>query len=213
MRAVASALAATLILSLSVACGGGSSDSTTEPTPSATPAAGAGTPQEQAAAAAQAMQQGMQALGKSQTATAVQFEQLIALLPELPGWTRETPRGDQFSAGITVSRAQASYRQGDDLELDLEIVDTAFSQLLMLPMSMMLMENYSERDSDGYKKGMRLAGHPGFEEWRTDSKHGEVTVVVANRFIVKASGNDMPTIDTLKSAIQAVDLGRLAALK
>jgi hypothetical protein len=87
------------------------------------------------------------------------------------------------------------------------------SQLLLAPMTMFLATGYSERSDDGFKRASRLKGNPGFEEWRTASKHGEVTTVVANRFIIKATGNDVDSIDVVRQSLEAVDLGKLAALK
>jgi hypothetical protein len=50
------------------------------------------------------------------------------------------------------------------------------------------------------------------ESWDTQTKSGEYSVVVANRFTVKASGNAQE-IDQLKEVVNDVDLGKLASLK
>ena len=51
------------------------------------------------------------------------------------------------------------------------------------------------------------------EKWQNASKDGEVTVVVANRFIVQADGNNVENIDVVRKAVTAVDLNKLAGMK
>ena len=190
------------------ACGGSEPEA---PAPgSATPAT---TPQAAADAVSQ-MAQGLQQLAQnpSASAPAVDFEKLVAMMPELPGWTRETPTGEQVNMGVAISKAEARYTK-DSASLTLEIADTALSQIVLAPLSMMLMANYSERSSSGYKKYAELGGHPGFESWEIEPKDGEVTVVVGKRFLVHAAGTGVPNIEAVRAAVQAVDLGKLAGLK
>jgi hypothetical protein len=191
----------------SAGCGGSKPATEAQPSPQATPSASPQTP----AQVAQQMAKGLQQLGQIQ-AKPVDFEQLILMMPEPAGWTRNKPRGDQITVGVSISKAEAEYTKGDST-IRLEITDTSFSQLLMAPLSMMLMTGYSERSSDGYKKYAALGGSPGFETWDNEPKNGEVTVVVANRFIVNAKGNNVPNIEAVRSLVQAIDLGKLAALK
>jgi hypothetical protein len=189
----------------SVGCGGSQPAATETPAASPAPAAEPQNP-------AEAMVESMKQLGQAQSAPAVDFEKLVALVPEMPGWTRSEPKGEQISMGMSISKAEAEYTKGD-ASIQLEITDSAFSQMLMAPMSMMLMTNYSERSSNGYKKYAALGGNPGFETWENDSKDGEVTVVVANRFLVQAQGRSVDSIDPVRALVQAVDLAKLAALK
>src|SRR5690606_446404 len=119
------------------------------------------------------------------SAKAVDFERLVALLPEADGWTRSDARGEQLSMPVAYSRAEAVYRN-DESRIDLEITDSGMSQLLLAPLSMMLGAGFSERSSEGFKHAVEIGGHPGFEEWNNGSKRAEVTALVANRFIVKA---------------------------
>ena len=189
-------------------CGGSKPASDAASTPAATP-----TP-----AASPATTPGLADLGKAfqqmakQTAPAVPFEQLVALLPEAGGWARSKPKGEQQSMGITMSRAHAEYEKGES-SMELEIIDSSFNQLVLTPLSMYLASGFNERSSDGYKKSSPLGGHPGFESWENDAKRGEVTVLVGNRFIVHGTGRNVNNTDAVKSLVQAVDLGRLAGLK
>ena len=143
----------------------------------------------------------------------VEFEKLIPFLPELPGYTKSKPRGEQQTAVVKMSKADARYEKGDNSSIHIEIVDSAFNQLILAPVSMMMAMGYEERSSDGYTKAVTIAGSPAFEKWQNDGKDGEINVVVANRFIVSVKGNNVENIDVVRKAVQAIDLTKLAALK
>jgi X-X-X-Leu-X-X-Gly heptad repeat protein len=167
---------------------------------------------EQMAQGMQQMAQGFQQMAQG-AAKPVDFEQLKALLPEVGGWSRSGVRGEQRSGmGFASSRAEAHYAK-DDASIELEITDTALSQLLLAPMSMFLATGYEERSDDGYKRATKIGTYPGFEEWNTGSKHGEVTAVIANRFIVKATGRDVADLAPVRQVVDAVSLSKLASLK
>ena len=163
------------------------------------------------AAGLQKMAQGFQQMAQG-TAKPVDFEHLKNALPEIGGWTRTNPRGEQVNMPVSISRAEARYTK-DKSRVELEIVDTALSQLLLAPVSMFLGSGYSERSDDGFKRSAKVAGQPGFEEWNSENKRGEVTAVVGNRFIVKGTGHQVENIETVRGVVEAVDLGKLAALK
>jgi hypothetical protein len=201
----------TLAIALTAACGG----SKPAPAPEATPAAETAPQTVQQAAVAKGMEQfaqGLQQMGQNKTATAVDFEQLVALLPEVDGWERSKPRGEQFTMGIATSNANASYTKGES-SVDLEITDSSFNQLILAPFSMYLVAGFSERSTEGYKKGATIGGQPGFESWQNDSRRAEVTAVVANRFVVQATGRNVDSADAVKAFVQAVDFSKLTALK
>jgi len=163
------------------------------------------------AAGLQKMAQGFQQMAQG-TAKPVDFEQLKSAMPEVGGWTRTNPRGEQVNMPVAISRAEARYTK-DNSRVELEIVDTALSQLLLAPVSMFLGSGYSERSDDGFKRSAKVGGQPGFEEWNSQDKRGEVTAVVGNRFIVKGTGHQVENLETVRGVVEAVDLGKLAALK
>ncbi len=170
-----------------------------------------------AAGAEQGMAQMMQGLqqmaqGAQGNTQPVDYEKLKELIPELSGWERSGVKGQQTTMGISVSTAEARYTQGD-ASLKLEITDTSFSKMVLAPFMMFARAGYSERSDDGYKKGMTLAGFPGFESWEKNSKNGEVHVLVADRFIVNAEGQDVDSTEPAKQLIQAIDLKKLSTLK
>jgi hypothetical protein len=163
------------------------------------------------AAGLQQMAQGLQQMAQG-AAKAVPYESLIALLPEIPGWTRGEPKGESVTAPMAFSRAEARYTN-DGGRMTVEITDTALSQFLIAPISMFLSSGYAEQSTDGFKRATRVAGQPGFESWSTPSRRGEVTVFVASRYLVKASADDVADVATARQAVEAVDFGKLAALQ
>lgn len=189
-------------------CGSGSQDLTPAATPAPTAVAQAvsASAPKSPAPSTENVQPG------SRSATAVAFEELMALLPEAEGWTRSTPRGEQITMGIDMSRAHSDYEKGES-SIDLEITDSSFNQLFLAPLSTYLGAGYSERSNEGYRRAAPVGGHPAFETWNSDSRRAEVIVVVANRFVVQATGHNVDNVEPVRALAQAVDFSRLAALK
>lgn len=174
-------------------------------------AQGAENSSEQMAQGLQQMTQGFQQMAQG-SATPVDFEVLKAALPEVGGWTMGDARGEQMNMPMAMSRAEAEYSR-DSSRVELEIIDSAMSQLLLAPMSMFLSSGYSERSDEGFKRAAKINGHPGMEEWNAETRRGEATAVVANRFIVKATGHAVESLDTVRAVLDAVDFAKLATLK
>jgi hypothetical protein len=72
-------------------------------------------------------------------------------------------------------------------------------------------EQDTETDT-GYDKLYKSGGQLIHEQWDNRSSNGEYGVIVGDRFSVKVSGN-AANIGELKSAVGALDLSGLAALK
>jgi len=161
----------------------------------------------------QQMAKGLQQMGQGTAAKPVDFEALIALIPEMSGWTRSKPRGEQQTAmGMSTSKAEARYEKGES-SIDLDITDSSLNQIFLAPFMMFMASGYSERSSDGYTKSAPVNGHPGFEKWENEPKRGEITIVVGNRFLVQANGRDVENLDQVRQLVQAIDLAKLASLK
>ncbi len=154
------------------------------------------------------MAQGLQQMAQSDVEV-VDFEVLKAALPQVEGWTQANARGEQMSAPIRHSRAEAQYSQGNS-SIELEITDSAMNQLLLAPMSMFLSTGFSERSDEGFKRATEIGGNPGLEEWNSASRRAEVTAVVANRFIVQATGHGVDDIESVRQFVEAVNLSQLA---
>jgi len=113
---------------------------------------------------------------------------------------------------MQISKAAATYSDGADHSLKLEIADTgALKGLMGFAAAWGGVEEDKETDN-GYEKTYKSDGHLVHEKWDKQSNSGEYAVVVADRFTVQVSGN-AASIDDLKRAASSIDMGGLAALK
>jgi hypothetical protein len=141
----------------------------------------------------------------------VSFQALQTVLPEVSGWQREQPTGERMTMPVAYSQAEATYRMGD-ADIEVKIVDSALSQLLIAPWAMFLTAGYEKQTSDGYEKSVNVGGNPGFERWDSSSKDGELNLVVAKRFLVTVEGNNITDTKVLQEFVTKIDTGKLAGL-
>ena len=112
-------------------------------------------------------------------------------------------------AGLMMSEAKASYSDKANRTVDLEITDTGGAAALVGLASWA--QGESEDDS-GTERTSKQNGRLVHE--RTSKKGGsnEFTIVVADRFVVKAEGRGVD-LNQLKSAVSGLDLGKLESMK
>jgi hypothetical protein len=139
---------------------------------------------------------------------------LKALLPEdADGLKRKEASSEKTSAmGFGVSTAKADYRDDNGQNIDVEIVDVAGMGVALMGMAAWSMASIDKETEHGYEKTTEYQGHKAFEKYNTDSKDGEISVIVANRYIVNVRGNGVG-IDKIKAVLDDVDLSKLADLK
>lgn len=133
------------------------------------------------------------------------------LLPgAISGWNRtsiESQGGG--AAGINGSNARAEFQAGDQ-NFSLSVTDMgALGNLATLGGAVNASSN--RQTATGYEKSEMQGGNMVSEKWDTQSKSGSYSVMVASRFAVEANGS-APNIDTLKSAVAAVNLGQLQSM-
>lgn len=177
--------------------------------------------------AAGAAAQGMEAFAKAMQAAAtaagaptsdgkpvdpVSFQQLQTVLPTVGGWEMEKPRGERMTMPVPFSQTEANYTKGD-ASVEVKIVDSAFSSLLVAPWAMFLTAGYEKETSEGYEKSVNIGGNPGFEKWNSDGKDGELNLVIAKRFLVTIEGNHIDDAKVLHEFASKLDMGKLAGLK
>jgi hypothetical protein len=137
---------------------------------------------------------------------------LKPLVPEtFAGLPKTSGSAEKTGVGIiVVSKAEATYGDGAQREVRLEITDTGgMSGLVGLAGWTNLQE---ERESaDGYSRTQNVGGRLTHVE---SSKSGddEFAVVVGNRFMVAARSSTLD-VDALKAAVSGLDLGKLEAMK
>ena len=78
---------------------------------------------------------------------------------------------------------------------------------------MMLATGYSKETSEGYEKAVKVKDQPAFEKWNSDSKNGELNILVNKRFLVSIESNEISDMKALHEVADKMDFGKFAALK
>jgi hypothetical protein len=176
---------------------------------------------QQAGSAAQEAAKGMEQFAKSMEQLQkspdgkdfqpVAFEALQGFFPDYSGWEKSKPRGESLTAPVKFSQASAEYTKGD-ARIEVKIVDTAMSQMLMLPYQMFQITGYSKKTDNGYEKAAKIGGNPGWEKWDSEAKRAEIGVIVGGRFLVNVEGQDTD-VKAVQGLIEKMELGKLAGIK
>ena len=162
------------------------------------------------------------AAGKAVEAAAKQMESgegpsptdpdlLKAFLPAaIGGFTRtEVSASTGGVAGIEGSGAEGRYTRGD-AQMTVEVLDLGAAGALAGMAGAFNMKSFKET-ATGYEKVGKVDGRLTMEEYDRTSRHGEYSVLVADRFMVQAKGDDV-NMDDLKGAVNAVGIARLEGL-
>lgn len=146
---------------------------------------------------------------------AVDFRELKALLPdELGGMPRKSAEGQKSGAmGFTLSMAEARYEKEGGGRIKLTITDAgAVAGMAAMAMYAWAGMEIDKEDENGYEKTTTIKGYRGYEKYNKSSNSSELSLIVANRFIVQLDGDDV-SVDDLKSALDKVDFGKLEGMK
>ncbi len=139
---------------------------------------------------------------------------LKELLPaDADGLKRKEASSEKSAAmGFGVSTAKASYRDDNGQDIDVNITDVAGMGVALMGMAAWSMASIDKETETGYEKTTEYKGHKAFEKYNTQSKNGEISVIVANRYIVQVEGRDVE-MDKIKSVLDDIDLDKLADIK
>jgi Yip1-like protein len=141
----------------------------------------------------------------------VQLDQLKPLIPDrLAGLPRTDLRTDRSGVkGLMVAKAEATYGEANGKRIHLEITDTGGAAGLMGLASWMGVQGEHE-DSNRREVTRNDNGRLVHEQVDKHGGMNKYSVVVGERFVVSASGAGVD-IDTLRSGVESVDIGKLAA--
>jgi len=161
------------------------------------------------------------ALGKMIGAAVGGGDQVEALAPDmLKPFVPETLAGmkrTDFSVekngamGMQASEAHATYSDGANKSLRLEVTDTGSVKGFVAFAGWAAVQNAKETDH-GYEKTYKEGGRLVHEQWDAQTKYGEYGMIIGDRFAVKVSGN-ADSMDQLKTAVRTINLAGLEALK
>jgi hypothetical protein len=155
--------------------------------------------------------------GQADAVRLVEPAALQKLLPVVEGWTSGVVRSDRIvlspEAGYTF--ANVSLTSGDS-RAKVQISDTGGSpdSLTALAMIVISMPPDFHADVDGATiRRMKFGEMPAAEIW-SDGKHtGEITAVVAGRFVVSVESSYAESLETLRGLFVRIDLKAVDALK
>jgi hypothetical protein len=168
-----------------------------------------------AAAKANALGQFMgTALGSGGKVESLAPDQIKTFLPEeLDGLKRTQQAVERNGAiGMQISKATATYSDGANRTVQLEIVDAgSLKGVVGFASNWAGVEQESQTDS-GYDKTYKNGGQLVHEQWNNNTKTGEYSTFVADRFSIKVSGQ-ASDISDLKRAAASINTSGLAALK
>ncbi len=145
----------------------------------------------------------------------VDFRKLKELLPqELAGFEKGDSSGEKNNAfGIAVSEAKQSFRTADGSKsVRFEITDPGSLAGPFALANMWMNVDIDKETSSGYEKTSTVGGRKLHEKWNKDGKHGEVHLVVGNRFMVEIDARGVEMAD-IKSLISKIDVAKLEAMK
>ncbi len=152
-------------------------------------------------------------MGGAQRHTPVDFHKLRDLLPAaLPGMSRQQAGGEANQAlGIKKTSATATYQGEGNARARVEIADATGVSGLMDMADSLNVNQESESDS-GFERNVALEGQKVHEKYDRNSRHGELSMLVAHRFMVEISGDNV-SIEDLERALSTVDLKGLETMK
>lgn len=148
----------------------------------------------------------------NQPSDPVAFRELQGLFPDLEGWTKARPTGEQVSIGIKMSRAGVRYQRGD-ASMEMEITDSSLNQAMIAPLAMMLATGYEKESTRGFERSTKVGGQAGWEKWDSEEKGGELNAVVGKRFIVKIAASNVDDLTPLHLLADSANLARLAEMR
>ena len=150
--------------------------------------------------------------GGGKSVEAVDIEKLKPLVPEtFAGLAKKSSSSDKSGvAGFMISKAEADYADNAGKSVQLEITDTGSASGLMGMASWMNVQGEKE-DQYGTEKTQKVNGRLVHEK-SIKSGGGEYSVVIADRFMVEAKSRSVD-LNTLKSAVGSLDLGKLESMK
>ena len=153
------------------------------------------------------------ALGGGDQVEALAPDVLKPFVPETLGGLKRTSFSSERNGamGMQISEAHATYSDGANRSLQLEVTDTGSAKGLMSLAGWAAVQNDSETDH-GYEKTYKQNGRLVHEQWDNQSHSGEYAIVLGDRFTVKVTGN-AGSIEELKAAVASVNLTALEALK
>ena len=141
------------------------------------------------------------------------IEQLKGFVPETFGGLPRTASNAQKTgfAGLMVSKAEATYGDGAQKSITLEVSDSGGASGLVGLAGWAGMQEEKE-DQYGSERTEKVGGRLTHQKISKNGGENEFGVVLGDRFMVSAKGRGV-TFPELKAAVASLDLGKLESMK
>ena len=152
-------------------------------------------------------------LGGGRRVDPVGIDQLKPFVPQVfAGLPRTSSNAEKAGiAGLMVSKAEATYGDGAQKRVTLEVSDTGGVSGLVGLATWVGLQGEKE-DDNGSERTQKVNGRLVHEKISKTGGSNEFAVVLGDRFVVSAAGNGVD-LNALKAAVSALDLGKLESMK
>jgi hypothetical protein len=137
------------------------------------------------------------------------------LAPFVPEQLGEFERRDELTGSLTtvvdmpVSKVVRKYEAGVKT-LFVTITDAIGAPVMREPFARAL--TLDREGPNGYQKGKRIGDHPAMAVWEAHIHRSEVTMLVADRYVVKVDVRQAATDDEAEKLLMMLDIDALAKL-
>jgi len=129
--------------------------------------------------------------------------------PVMPGWTRGRPTSETDSEE-KVSRTTVDFDRATET-IGVELMDSCRNPDV-LRMARETLKQFPPATRGTTQRHTTVNGFPAYEEFTAQSGHGEIHVLVADRFMVKVT-SEMSDLPTLQNAARLIPMQKLAAAR
>ncbi len=152
-------------------------------------------------------------LGGGKRVDPLGVDQLKPFVPDtFAGLAKKSSNAEKNGiAGLMVSKAEAVYGDGADKRVTLEISDSGGASGLMSLAGWASVQDEKDNENES-ERTHKVDGRLVHEKLSKNGGTNEFAVVLADRFVVSASGRGVGLSD-LKQAVSGLDLGKLESLK
>lgn len=147
--------------------------------------------------------------GAARACSPVPGTDLEKYYPAMPGWTRGEPRSETDPVE-SVSRTTVDFDRKTET-ISVELMDSC-RRAEVLQLMRDTLKTLPPGTPGTIQRHTTVNGFPAYEEFTAESGHGEIHVLVADRFMVKVTA-ETSSLPTLQNAAQLVPMSDLAALR
>lgn len=147
------------------------------------------------------------------TSEVVDYQELKELLPDkVLGIKRSHLEGQKSGmSGFKIATASGKY-EADGKQVEIAIVDAGGSSLVLAGLAMWTNTEFEKESDEGYERTTEIDGHKAFEQYDKNSRSGQVSVLVKDRFLVNVEGDNIDEND-LRKVLNEINLRRLSRLE